>query len=142
MINRLAHVTVIVRDQDEALRFYTEKLGMEKRDDRRMGNFRWLTVAPRGSDVAIVLQRPSPPFQSPEEETRMLERVGQGTTWVLETDDCRRDHATMVANGVKFQSAPSELPWGVSAVFEDLYGNRYNLLQPSSGARPASHAQG
>ena len=142
MINRLAHVTVIVRDQDEALRFYIDKLGMEKRDDRRMGSFRWLTVAPKGSDVAIVLQRPSPPFQSPEEETRMLARVGQGTTWVLETDDCRKDHEAMVANGVQFESAPSELPWGISAVFVDLYGNRYNLLQPSAHARPPIAAQG
>ena len=140
MINRLAHVTVIVRDQEEALRFYTEKLGMEKRDDRRMGEFRWLTVAPKGSDVAIVLQRPSPPFQSAEEASRMLARVGQGTTWVLETDDCRRDHETMVAAGVAFHSAPTDLPWGVSAVFEDLYGNRYNLLQPNAQARPAAHA--
>lgn len=130
MIQRLAHVTVIVRDQDEALRFYTEKLGMEKRADRRMGSFRFLTVAPPGSNVAIVLQRPGAPFQSAEEEQQMLSRVGQGTTWVLETDDCRKDHAAMVAAGVAFQQAPKDLPWGVSAVFEDLYGNRYNLLQP------------
>jgi len=133
MIQRLGHVTVIVRDQDEALRFYTEKLGMEKREDRAMGAFRWLTVAPRNSDVAIVLQRPGAPFQSEEEAQRMLARVGQGTTWVLETDDCKRDHAAMAADGVVFTSPPAELPWGVSAVFEDLYGNRYNLLQP--GAR-------
>ena len=141
MINRLAHVTVIVRDQDEALRFYTEELGMEKRDDRRMGSFRWLTVAPPGSDVAIVLQQPGPPFQSADEEARMLARVGQGTTWVLETDDCRKDHAAMVARGITFESAPSEMPWGISAVFVDLYGNRYNLLQPSAGARPPGPAQ-
>jgi len=130
MIQRLGHVTVIVRDQDEALRFYTDSLGMELREDERMGEFRWLTVAPRGGEVGIVLQRPGAPFQSPEEAARMLERVGQGTTWVLETDDCRKDHAAMVARGVRFTAAPSEMPWGVSAVFEDLYGNRYNLLEP------------
>jgi predicted enzyme related to lactoylglutathione lyase len=130
MITKLAHVTVIVRDQDEALRFYMEKLGMEKRQDARMGEFRWLTVAPKGSDVAIVLQRPSAPFHSAEEAERMLARVGQGTTWVLETDDCHKDHERLAASGVKFTSAPSEHPWGVSAVFEDLYGNRYNLLEP------------
>jgi len=130
MLKRIGHVTVIVRDQDEALRFYTEQLGMEKREDRTMGAFRWLTVAPVGGDVAIVLQRPGAPFQSPEEVERMLARVGQGTAWVLETDDCKQDHAAMTARGVKFTSAPSEMPWGVSAVFEDLYGNRYNLLEP------------
>jgi catechol 2,3-dioxygenase-like lactoylglutathione lyase family enzyme len=130
MITKLAHVTVIVRDQDEALRFYTDKLGMEKREDRRMGEFRWLTVAPKGAEVAIVLQRPGAPFHTPDEAARLLARVGEGTAWVVETDDCRKAHATMAANGVAFSSAPAELPWGVSAVFEDLYGNRYNLLEP------------
>jgi len=131
MINRLAHVTVIVRDHDEALRFYTDQLGMKVREDRRMGEFRWLTVAPTtDSAVAIVLQKPSAPFQSPPEAEALLARVGQGTTWVLETDDCRGDAAAMKARGVRFTSEPSELPWGVSAVFEDLYGNKYNLLQP------------
>jgi catechol 2,3-dioxygenase-like lactoylglutathione lyase family enzyme len=130
MINRLAHVTVIVRDQEEALRFYTEKLGMEKREDQRMGDFRWLTVAPKGSDVAIVLQRPSAPFQTAEEIERMLGDVGHGTTWVVETDDCRGDYDAMRGKGVEFTDAPKDLPWGVSAVFRDLYGNKYNLLQP------------
>jgi predicted enzyme related to lactoylglutathione lyase len=130
MITKLVHVTVIVRDQDEALRFYTEKLGMEKREDRTMGNYRWLTVAPKGSDVAIVLQKPAAPFQQPEEIERMLAQVGQGTTWVVETDDCKQDYEAMKAKGVTFTSAPSDVPWGVSAVFQDLYGNKYNLLQP------------
>jgi catechol 2,3-dioxygenase-like lactoylglutathione lyase family enzyme len=129
MLTKLAHVTVIVRDQEEALGFYTEKLGMEKREDRRMGDFRWLTVAPTGSDVAIVLQRPGAPFQTPEVAERMLANVGRGTTWVVETDDCRKDYTQMSAKGVKFRGEPEELPWGTSAVFEDLYGNPYNLLQ-------------
>ena len=129
-MNRIAHVTVIVRDQDEALRFYTQQLGMEVREDRTMGAYRWLTVAPKGSDAAIVLQKPSAPFQTPDEVERMLGRVGQGTMWVVETDDCKRDHDAMVGRGVKFPSAPSEMPWGTSAVFEDLYGNKVNLLQP------------
>jgi catechol 2,3-dioxygenase-like lactoylglutathione lyase family enzyme len=129
MLTKLAHVTVIVRDQEEALGFYVDKLGMEKREDRRMGEFRWLTVAPKGSDVAIVLQRPAAPFQTPEVAERMLARVGQGTTWVVETDDCRKDYAAMMAKGVKFRGEPEDLPWGVSAVFEDLYGNPYNLLE-------------
>ena len=130
MINKLAHVTVIVRDQDEALRFYTEKLGMEKREDRTMGTYRWVTVAPQGSAVAIVLQKPAAPFQQPEEIERMLAEVGHGTTWVVETDDCKADYAALKDRGVTFTSAPSELPWGVSAVFQDLYGNKYNLLEP------------
>ena len=130
MITKLVHVTVIVRDQEEALRFYTEKLGMEKREDRTMGTYRWLTVAPKGSAVAIVLQKPAAPFQQPDEIERMLADVGHGTTWVVETDDCKHDYEAMQARGVTFTSAPSELPWGVSAVFQDLYGNKYNLLEP------------
>src|SRR5215470_12625428 len=120
MLTKLGHVTVLVRDQDEALRSYTEKLGMEKRDDQKAGDFRWLTVAPRGADTAIVLLRPG--------EAAEIARVGQGTTWVVETDDCRKEHAAMAARGVKFRDEPHEMPWGVSAVFEDLYGNPYNLL--------------
>ena len=133
MAQKLAHVTVLVKDQEEALRFYTDKLGMEKRQDDRMGDFRWLTVAPPGQpDVAIVLQRPAAPFQSPAEEERLLARVGQGTTWVLETDDCKRDYELLTERGVKFRSRPERMPWGVSAVFEDLYGNPFNLLEPSA----------
>jgi predicted enzyme related to lactoylglutathione lyase len=130
MIKRIGHVTVIVRDQDEALRFYTEKLGMAKREDRAMGAFRWLTVAPQGAEVAIVLQRPGAPWHSPEQAEQLLARVGQGTAWVFETDDCKQDHAAMAARGVTFTSPPEDRPWGVSAMFEDLYGNRYNLLEP------------
>jgi predicted enzyme related to lactoylglutathione lyase len=130
MITKLVHVTVIVRDQEEALRFYTEKLGMEKREDRTMGTYRWLTVAPKGSAVAIVLQKPAAPFQQPDEIERMLAEVGHGTTWVVESDDCVKDYEAMQGRGVTFTSAPSELPWGVSAVFQDLYGNKFNLCQP------------
>jgi predicted enzyme related to lactoylglutathione lyase len=129
MLTRLAHVTVIVRDQEQALRFYVDTLGMEKREDRTMGEFRWLTVAPKGSEVAIVLQKPSAPFQSPAEAERMLAQIGHGTTWVVETDDCKAEHAAMVAKGVTFRDPPKEMPWGISAVFEDLYGNPFNLLQ-------------
>ena len=85
MIQKLAHVTVLVKDQEEALRFYTEKLGLEKRQDDRMGDFRWLTVAPPGQpDVAIVLQCPAAPFRSPEEEQRLLLK------WARERSGCSR----------------------------------------------------
>ena len=83
MIQKLAHVTVLVKDQEEALRFYTEKLGLEKRQDDRMGDFRWLTVAPPGQpDVAIVLQCPAAPFRSFEEHC--------GVSGVSKPDHSRR----------------------------------------------------
>lgn len=132
MITRIAHVTIVVRDQEEALRFYTEKLGFEKRDDQRMGEFRWLTVGPaQQPDLAVVLHRPAPPMHTPEEAEAILAKVGDNPMWVLASDDCHGDYERLRGNGVKFVSVPESKPWGISAVFEDLYGNRFNLLQPT-----------
>ena len=131
MITKLARVTVIVRDQDEALRFYTEKLGLEIRADFTIGpGMRWLTVAPAGqSEVEIVLQQPSG-WHDEQERQQMLDRVGQGTTWVFYTDDCHGDYEALAGRGVEFVSAPANQVYGVEAVFHDLYGNTFSLLQP------------
>lgn len=133
MIIRLIRVTILVRDQDEALQFYTEKLGLEKRADTTFGpNYRWLTVAPRDQhDMEIVLQAPHPVVHGEQGAQDMLSRVGQGTTWVFATDDCRTDYETLRERGVTFQSPPTEQPYGVEAIFEDLYGNAFSLLQPA-----------
>lgn len=130
-ITRLTHVTVLVADQDEALDFYTDKLGFEKRADEQFGeNARWVTVAPGPeADVEIVLQEPTPEFHGDATET-LTERVGEGTTWVLETDDCRATCEELESRGVEITSPPEQAPWGVSAVFVDLYGNPYNLVEP------------
>lgn len=127
----LTHVTVLVDDQDDALDFYTDKLGFEKRADEQFGEgARWVTVAPGpGADVEVVLQEPTPEFHGDRAET-LRARVGEGTTWVLETDDCRATCEQLQARGVTVTSPPEEVPWGVSAVVEDLYGNPYNLLEP------------
>jgi predicted enzyme related to lactoylglutathione lyase len=120
-MKKLSHVTVLVKDQDEALRWYTEKLGFTKKQDEAFGpGMRWLTIAVPGDELEVVLQKPS--------EERMAE-VGNGTPWVLETDDCREDFERLKANGVEFRNPPSEMPWGTSAVFHDLYGNAFNLVQ-------------
>jgi predicted enzyme related to lactoylglutathione lyase len=120
---RLAHVTVLVKDQDQALAFYTEKLGFEKREDERDASFRWLTVAPPGQkDVTIALLKA---------QSEQFPQVGQGTLWVFYADDCRREYEALKGRGVRFRSAPADLPFGVSAIFEDPYGNAYNLLQPA-----------
>jgi predicted enzyme related to lactoylglutathione lyase len=120
-IKRLSHVTVLVHDQDEALRFYTEKLGFEKGDDRTMGDFRWLTVVPPGREVSIVLQRATDDRSA---------QVGQGTTWVLQVDDVHETFAELTARGVKFRGAPKLKPWGTEVVLEDIYGNAFDLVQP------------
>lgn len=133
MITHLARVTIIVRDQDEALRFYTETLGFVKRADAQFGpGARWLTVAPQGQrELEIVLQRPDPAMHGEREAAEMLARVGQNPTWVLHSTDCQADYARLVERGVTFTSAPTEQPYGLEAVLLDLYGNSYSLLQPS-----------
>ncbi len=123
-ITKLSHVTIIVPDQDEALSWYTEKLGFEKRvdDATTLPGYRWLTIAPKGQqDLEIAL------FQARDERERGW--VGQGTLWVLETDDCRAACAELAARGVTILNQPEQMPWGVSAIIQDLYGNPYNLLE-------------
>jgi catechol 2,3-dioxygenase-like lactoylglutathione lyase family enzyme len=124
MINRLTHVTVFVEDQDEALSWYVKRLGFEKRVDETFGEaMRWLTVSPPGQkDLEIVL------FKAQTEEHHEL--IGMGTMWVLETDDCSKDYLSLTEKGVEFAGPPNQMPWGLSAIFKDLYGNPYNLLQP------------
>lgn len=133
MITRLARVTIYVRDQEDALRFYTEQLGLEVRSDVQFGpGARWLTVAPIGqTDIEIVLQEPVPAMHGEDFAQKITERVGQGTTWVFATDDCRADYETLKGRGVTFSSPPQEQPYGVEAVFQDLYGNSFSLLQPA-----------
>ena len=135
---RLTHVTVVVKDQEEALRWYTEKLGFEKRadDSTTMPGLRWLTVAPQGqTEPEIVLNQPDTRIMGKEHDemmNRLRSSIGKNPTWVLWTDDCMRTYEELVKRGVKFPFPPQRQPWGLSAVFEDLYGNPYNLLEPPS----------
>ena len=109
MISKLGHVTILVRGQDEALEFYTEKLGLENRADVPFGpEMRWLTVAPKGkNEMEIVLQQPGG-YHDEETRRSMLERVGQGTAWVFETVDCQSAYKTLSSWGVEFLSPPEE----------------------------------
>ena len=130
MAVRLAHVTVIVPDQEEALRFYTEKLGFEKRMDGEVGpGMRFLTVGLPGQDVEVVLWTPGS-WVDEATAKAMLERVGQSTQWVFNTDDCRQTYEEWSGRGVHFTAPPEEVPWGVPAQFEDLCGNAFVLVEP------------
>lgn len=132
MLKRLAHVTLYVHDCEEALRFYTEKLGFEKRMDSKMDNgSRWLTIAVPGQDVEIVLHDPTH-WHRQEVAEQMLAQVGKNPMWVWETDDIQSTHESFRQRGVKFISEPHEVMYGVEAIFEDLYGNKYLLLQPAA----------
>src|ERR1044072_478981 len=122
-----------VHDQDEALDFYTKKLGMEVRADvtlPEMGTFRWLTVAPAGQEVSIVRRPiPGPPVMDPQtaEDVRNLMAKGFAGTVFLTTDDVRADYEDLKSRGVEFSEAPEERPYGIDAGFRDPSGNSIRL---------------
>ncbi|HSK14565.1 MAG TPA: VOC family protein [Gaiellaceae bacterium] len=133
---RIANAQLWVHDQDEALAFYTEKLGMEVRADvtlPEMGDFRWLTVSPPGQpDVAIVLMAIlGPPLmdESTAEQVRSLMASGFAGTIFLTTDDCRASYEELKARGVEFVEEPEERPYGIDAGFRDPSGNSFRLTQ-------------
>ncbi len=124
MITKLTHVTIWVTDQDAAKAFYVDKLGFAVRSDdsKTMPGYRWLTVAPpQQADIEIVLGIAN----QPEEKAA----IGKQGTWVLGSDNIRDDYARLKARGVKVHGEPQENPYGTDFVFEDLYGNTYDLVQ-------------
>ncbi len=133
---KLASAQLWVHDQDEALAFYTSKLGMEVRSDvtlPEMGSFRWLTVGPAGQpEVAIVLMAiPGPPMMDAQtaDEVRNLMAKGFAGTILLTTDDVQADYETLKARGVEFTEAPEERPYGIDSGFRDPSGNSFRLTQ-------------
>jgi predicted enzyme related to lactoylglutathione lyase len=128
-IARVAQVTIVVRDQDEALKFYVDKLGFEKREDQTIGRFRWLTVAlPGQRDLAIVLEKPSGEMGEARQK-QLAAQIGQAPAWVFETADVKAAYETLKARGVEFVSPPQKLPYGTQAVMRDLYGNSFALVE-------------
>jgi catechol 2,3-dioxygenase-like lactoylglutathione lyase family enzyme len=125
-----------VHDQDVALDFYTNKLGMEVRADvtvPEMGNFRWLTVSPPGQDdVSIVLMAvPEPPAfdaQLTQEIKSLLAKGGTSTVFLV-TDDCRKSFEELSARGVEFTEEPEERPYGIDCGFRDPSGNNFRLTE-------------
>jgi predicted enzyme related to lactoylglutathione lyase len=133
---RISTAQVWVHDQDEALAFYTEKLGWEVRSDvtvAELGNFRWLTVAPPGQeDIAVVLMAiPGPPMFEAETVEKIRELMGKGVagTVFLTTDDCKASYEELKARGVEFTEAPEDRPYGIDAGFRDPSGNAFRLTQ-------------
>jgi len=133
---KIANAHLWVNDQDEALEFYTRKLGMEVRSDAtlaEMGNFRWLTVGPVGQpDVAIVLMAiPGPPLMddATAEQVRALVAKGFAGTVFLTTDDCHASYDELKARGVEFTEPPEERPYGIDSGFRDPSGNSIRLTQ-------------
>jgi predicted enzyme related to lactoylglutathione lyase len=127
MITPLTLVTILVRHQDEDLQWFTQVLGLEKRQDAAFGKGgRWLAFAPSGqNDFGIVLQKPDPDVHG---EERPREKNSQIATWVFRADDLDTTYEALKSKNVNFVSSPTALPWGRQAIFEDLYGNQYALM--------------
>ena len=131
MITRLSHVTVFVQNQDEALRFYTEKLDFEKRMDATFNGFRWVTVAPPNQkEVELVLLEPAAVFE-PSVAAKFQELMAAGKLGgcVLNSDDCQGDYDRLKARGVEFKGAPEKKPFGLQATFRDNSNIWYSLTQ-------------
>ena len=133
---RIATAQLWVHDQDEALAFYTQKLGMEVREDvtmPEMGNFRWLTVAPPGQEgIAIVLMAiPGAPVMddATADEVRGLMAKGFAGTVFLTTGDLRSSYEELRGRGVEFVAAPEERPYGIDSGFREPSGNHFRLTQ-------------
>lgn len=129
-MRRIALVTLVVHDHDEAIRFYTEALGFRLAEDTpRPGGGRWVVVEPGTghAGAALLLARAA----GEEQRARVGDQTGGRVGFFLHTDDFARDHARMTAAGVTFLEEPRHEPYGSVAVFQDLYGNRWDLLQPA-----------
>ena len=137
MLNQLANVQVWVNDQEEALAFYTEKLGFEVREDvtvPELGNFRWLSVGVPGQDVAIVLMAvPGAPVFDDETRQQILDLLAKGASGGLffTTEDCRTSYEELASRGVEFTQEPTEQPYGVDAGFRDPSGNQFRMVERS-----------
>jgi catechol 2,3-dioxygenase-like lactoylglutathione lyase family enzyme len=137
MLKQLTQVNVWVHDQDEALEFYTKKLGFELREDvtvPEMGNFRWLTVGVPGQDVALVLMAvPGPPVFDAETRDQIHALMAKGAAGGLffSTDNCQATFEELKARGVEFMQEPTEQPYGIDAGFRDPSGNQHRMAQRS-----------
>lgn len=125
----IALTALVVRDYDEAIDFYTRALGFDLVEDTaRPDSSRWVVVRPPGArESALLLARAKNEAQS----ARVGDQTGGRVGFFLYTDDFAGDHARMAAEGVRFLEEPRHEPYGSVAVFEDLYGNRWDLLQPA-----------
>ena len=129
MLQSVLHVSLLVRDYDEAIAFYRDKLNFELIEDTRLSaDKRWVVIAPRGnSTMSLVLGK----AQSVEEKNQVGMQAGGRVFLFLCTDNFQRDYKQMQADGIEFTREPETFDYGTVAVFKDLYGNLWDLLEPS-----------
>ena len=126
----IAHITFLVRDYDEAIAFFTQSLNFSLIEDTRLdAEKRWVLVSPPGSQGANLLLAKA---VTPEQEKAIGNQTGGRVFLFLHTDDFKRDYEQIIAKGVKFRENPREEPYGTVVVFEDLYGNKWDLIQPQT----------
>lgn len=132
MITRVTHITLFVNDQNEALEFYTQKIGFKLHTDVPFGTDRWLTVCPaQQPDFEIYLALATTP-----EQTALVGKQGDTIPLLcLATDDCLKTYESFTRNGVTVVHKPEQHPWGISAVFKDMAGNLINMTQVHSRAQ-------
>jgi catechol 2,3-dioxygenase-like lactoylglutathione lyase family enzyme len=135
MFNAITHSAIFVLDQDEALDFYVNKLGLEVSTDFDMGFMRWLTVnVPGQPDRHILLEKPGPPAMDEATAAQVRELVtkgGTGLALILTTDDCRATYETLKARGVEFTDEPTERFYGIDCGLRDPFGNNLRITQPA-----------
>jgi catechol 2,3-dioxygenase-like lactoylglutathione lyase family enzyme len=138
MLKQLTHTQVWVHDQDEALAFYTEKLGMELREDvtvPELGNFRWVSVGVPGQpDIAITLMAvPGPPVFDEDTREQIMALLAKGAAGGLffAADDVHATFEELKGRGVEFTQEPTEQPYGIDAGFRDVSGNHFRVAQMS-----------
>jgi catechol 2,3-dioxygenase-like lactoylglutathione lyase family enzyme len=125
----LVAVTIVVRDYDEAIDWFVDKLDFEMLEDTPMGgDKRWVRVAPRGDGAALLLARAA----TDEQRAAVGRQTGGRVAFFLHTDDFARDYDAMKARGVKFIGEPRDEAYGRVVVFEDLYGNRWDFIEPAA----------
>jgi catechol 2,3-dioxygenase-like lactoylglutathione lyase family enzyme len=127
MENKIGHLTILVKDYDEAIIFY-KKLGMEVTTDNVFGdNQRWVSMAfPNQHTFSIVFQK----AVSEKEKQAIGLQAGDHVLLTIETNDCKKEYKHLKEMGIIFFGEPATVPWGIEVVFEDLYGNLFDLIQP------------
>ena len=124
---KIGHITLLIKNYDEAIQFYVEKLGFIKRQDTKFwGDNRWVTVSPKEQpdlELTFVLA------DTKQKEQTVGKQAGDHVLFTLQTDDCKRDYKALKAKGIKFYGKPTKQQWGIEVVFEDLYGNLFDLVQ-------------
>ena len=136
MLDKLTHVQVWVHDQDEALAFYTDKLGMELREDvtvPEMGDFRWVSVGIPGEPTSITLMAvPGPPVFDEDTRQQIQQLLAKGASGGLffATGDLQKTYEELKSQGVEITQEPTEQPYGLDAGFRDASGNHFRVMQP------------